>query len=544
MLNVHEVGYETDGKEIFSNIDFNINPKDRIGLIGDNGVGKSLLLKILVGDIQPTSGEIINPERLRIGLMPQDFSTWLDHTVYDFIEETTGVQEARNKFEEACNKLSTEKEDDNVLLIYQEAQDKYTQLEVYNFHQRLKKSLKKAGVGEIDTNLRLGEISGGQRTKIALAAIFADKHDLLLLDEPTNNLDQEGIIVLETYIEHSSASFVLVSHDRRFLRNASKKIIELLGGNNGVQEYTLGYDEYVEAKKNRYESDTHHHDQYVKKCKQIEKQIKKMNSNVVSVSSNRSRTDNDKLNTNFRKEKASNSISSRLTSLKTKSEQVKRVDPPEEPISLNFTFTEPEKLDSSNRLISVENLVIEYTHNNSISTIGPISFNIYGKERIALIGNNGSGKTSIINAVLGSNKFIKEGQIRLSPSIRIGYIDQNQSLPLMNSNALDNLRTLCPNIPQNEIMHLLVKFNIERQSITYTPAYKLSGGERAKIILAGIVANQSNIIILDEPTNNLDITTTDALETAISSYRGALLVVSHDREFIQNLSIEQTISIK
>ncbi len=212
MLNIKEIGLEIEGNEIFSNVNFDISIGDKISLVGENGVGKSSLLKILSGNIQPSNGFIHKQKDLEISLMPQNLDKWEDNTVYEFTEEFTGVKKARENFDEACNNLTqiyTPKQS----FIYEKSLKKYEHLGVYDFEQRLKKSLNNVGLKDLDINTRLKEISGGQKNRIALSAILTSKKDLILLDEPTNNLDSEGILILEKFINQSKSSFIIVSHN-------------------------------------------------------------------------------------------------------------------------------------------------------------------------------------------------------------------------------------------------------------------------------------------------------------------------------------------
>ena len=258
MIDLNRVNYATGSKEILHDVSFSINTGDKVGLVGSNGAGKTTLLRLINGDLTPTSGEIIKTNE-EIGILPQDMRDWLDHSVYEFIEEVTGVKDAREQFDEQCANLEHDSSE-RTLLLYADALEKYDKFEVASFDANLEKALKRADISSIDTGKEIGNFSGGQRTRIALAAVFASRYDVVLLDEPTNNLDDRGVVVLEKFIEGSNAAFLMVSHDRRFLRNATSRIIELMGGDQGMRQYGLGYDEYVEARErakqatfNRYE---------------------------------------------------------------------------------------------------------------------------------------------------------------------------------------------------------------------------------------------------------------------------------------------------
>ena len=260
MVQLHNVSYETPNHHLFHDVSFSINTGDRIGLVGLNGVGKTTLLSIVNGDIEQTSGSILSYGET-IGIVLQDMSAWLDRTVYDFLEEATGIKQVREQLEEQCRNLAIDSSEKS-LLLYAEALEKYNKFETSSFDTNIERVLTQAGLARINGDYKIGDLSGGQRTRIALAAIFVAKYDVILLDEPTNNLDQSGVAMLEEFIKSSPASFLIVSHDRRFLRNVTTQIIELTYGDKGIRQYSLGYDEYVEARKREKESIVHTYEQY------------------------------------------------------------------------------------------------------------------------------------------------------------------------------------------------------------------------------------------------------------------------------------------
>ena len=216
MLNIRKLEVEIGNKSIFSNVSFDIAPGDKIGLIGDNGVGKSSLLKAISGEIPYSTGNIVKSKGMEISLMPQDLNKWVDNTVYDFTSEFTGVKEIQEKFTESCKSLS-ENSNSKQLLIYEDISNKYQRLGVVDFEIRLHKSLHNVGLKDISQYTYIGDLSGGQKTRVALSAVLSSKQDLILLDEPTNNLDTKGVTILEKFIHNSKAGFIIVSHDSIFL---------------------------------------------------------------------------------------------------------------------------------------------------------------------------------------------------------------------------------------------------------------------------------------------------------------------------------------
>lgn len=535
MVNLNRVDYAIGSKEILHDVSFSINTGDKIGLVGPNGAGKTTLLRLINDDLSPTSGEIIRNNK-EIGILPQDMREWLDHSVYEFIEEVTGVKDAREQFDEQCANLGYDSSE-RTLLLYADALDKYDKFEVASFDTNLEKALRRAGISSINTSRKIGNFSGGQRTRIALAAVFASHYDIVLLDEPTNNLDDKGVVVLEKFIEGSDAAFLMISHDRRFLRNTTSRIIELTGDDQGIRQYGLGYDEYVEAREKAKQATFDRYERYEKEKKRLDRAAKAARIKANSAGSNRSNSDNDKLTAHFRKEKAASGLASAASSMNSRLGQLEEPGRPEEDVSLRFLF----KNEASKRLklLSVSNLEIDY---GSGRVIGPVSLSIRTGDKILLKGKNGSGKTSVIRGIIGDNP-VSSGDVHTNKQANVIYVDQNQTLPLPDDSALNNIRYLAPSLELHDAINLLIRFNLKKDIIQATPGSELSGGERAKVLLAGIAANSAGLLILDEPTNNLDIPTIEALEHALKNYSGGVLIVSHDRDFVQKIGITNTISI-
>jgi ATPase subunit of ABC transporter with duplicated ATPase domains len=533
MIDLRKVSYETGGRKIIDNVSFSINERDRLGLVGRNGVGKTTLLHLMSGDLQPTSGEIIRNNH-EIGLLPQDMSDWLDYSIIDFVKQVTGVKSAEEQFDASCQRLE-KTQDDNTLMIYADALDKYNRFEVADFDHRLEAALEKAKLKDVNVYREIGQLSGGQKTRVALAALFSSRYDAILLDEPTNNLDTEGIAVLEKFIGESSATFVLVSHDRRFLRNIATRIIELTGGDPPVHQYDLGYDEYMERRDADRAAIQNSYDKYETEKKRLKRAEREAHIRANSAAHGSRASDGDKLTNNFRKERAASSIARAAGALTSRAEQLIEPERPQEAVDLKFAFqNESEKRVN---LLTVNDLTVNFHE----KILGPVSFSLQNGEHILLNGPNGSGKTSLLRAIVGQIPA-SDGQANYGSQTRTIYVNQNQDVPEPQKSAIENLKALAPHLEPHEIINTLLRFGIAKNAIN-TQADSLSGGERAKILLAGIAANQANLLIMDEPTNNLDIPTVEALENALRGYVGGVLLVSHDRDFVNSLKIDREIHL-
>lgn len=535
MVDLKKISYETGSRELFRNVSFTINAGDKIGLVGPNGVGKTTLLKIINGDLKPTFGNVILSGE-KIGILPQNLNEWLDKTVYNFIEEVTGVKSAREEFNTQCERLAQDTSE-NTLLNYNKALEQYEKFEVANFDATIKKALSRATLRDINPERRLDTFSGGQRTRIALAAIFASRYDLILLDEPTNNLDDNGVALLEDFISNSPVSFLIVSHDRRFLRNATKQIIELVG-NKGINKYNLGYDEYIKARAKDRQAMINRYEQYEKEKKRLRRVARDAKIRANSAGSNRKKSDGDKLNEHFRKERASSNLASASSGAESRLQQLDEPERVEDEIAIKFTFDEVSSKKCS--LVSVRSLSISH---DGKKIIGPVTFNVRPSDRILIQGENGSGKSSLLNLIMDNSLSYRSGEVIKNENVKTIYMNQSQTLPLENSSPLDNLRHLSPELELHDAINTLIRFGLDKRTISSTRAADLSGGERAKVLLAAMSTSSPDLIILDEPTNNLDIPTIEALELALNRYRGGVVVVSHDRDFVENIGITKKIKI-
>lgn len=535
MVDLKRISYETGNRELFRNVSFTINAGDKIGLVGPNGVGKTTLLKIINGDLKPTFGNVILSGE-KIGILPQNLNKWLDKTVYSFIEEVTGVKSAREEFAAQCERLAQDTSE-NTLLNYNKALEQYEKFEVANFDATIKKALSQATLRDINPERRLDTFSGGQRTRIALAAIFASRYDLILLDEPTNNLDDNGVALLEDFISNSPVSFLIVSHDRRFLRNATKQIIELVG-NKGINKYNLGYDEYIKARAKDRQAMINRYEQYEKEKKRLRRVARDAKIRANSAGSNRKKSDGDKLNEHFRKERASSNLASASSGAESRLQQLDEPERVEDEIAIKFTFDEVSSKKCS--LVSVRSLSISH---DGKKIIGPVTFNVRPSDRILIQGENGSGKSSLLNLIMDNSLSYRSGEVIKNENVKTIYMNQSQTLPLENSSPLDNLRHLSPELELHDAINTLIRFGLDKRTISSTRAADLSGGERAKVLLAAMSTSSPDLIILDEPTNNLDIPTIEALELALNRYRGGVVVVSHDRDFVENIGITKKIKI-
>jgi len=533
MLTLKNISYSIDDRNIFSNVNFSINKNDRIGLIGDNGAGKTTLLKIIAGQIKQNQGVVIKKD-ISVKLMPQNLESFLNLTVYDFFEHISGKGKLKHNLEQSFDEMEKNPSLENISN-YNEMLDIYNRNDVENFDNSVQAAIQKMSFSAEDLNKKLSEFSGGQRARISIAAISLTAQDIFLLDEPTNNLDHSGINELEKFIDNSNSSFVIVTHDRNLLRKKCTKIIELVGGNNGVNVFNQGYDEYVKNRDKIREANIKKYELHQDNIDKLNNAAKSLQNKANNLLKKMPKTkDNEKLARNARSEKSSKTLNKAYKSIKSRISHSIEIEKPKDLASLKIDITNPTKRTT---LLTVKDLSVIYP---SGFRVGPLNLYLKSGDRIEINGSNGSGKTSLIKGIMGHDLLKLEGNSRIGTQNFV-YINQDQELPLMSNTALDNIRFMSPQLPEHDAINLLLKFNLNKNVVQAVKAMDLSGGERAKVLLASISANDSDLILMDEPTNNLDIISIEAIEKALSEYTGGMLVISHDKEFLKNLNINKVV---
>lgn len=500
MIEIRNLSYEIKGQKIINDLSFSIGSKERIGLVGPNGTGKSTLLKIIAGLLEPTEGIINNPKKSLICYAPQEFS-----------------REDNNK---------------SIWEVYQNYTDRPLKYE-------MESALSKIGLNNIPLSRRVGTLSGGQKSKLILALIEISGADVLLLDEPTNNLDLSGLKYLEEYINSSPSSFIVVSHDRRFLKNTVNKIIYIDKRYDKFKIFPSGYDEmqkYRQAEKEKQEKD---YNNFITEKNRLENAYKLQKSRALAASKSRKLKDNDKGAFKSRRQKASNRLMSSAKAIEARLDRIDVAQKPETPLDLNYAFAQNATHLGSD-IAKLESVNFKYDDTGII--IGPISLSIHRGDKIIILGDNGTGKSTIIKGLM--KKIVPtSGSLSVGPSVSFGLIDQDQTLPSPNETILQNFKLLSglgknDTKTEGKYREILYRFGIDANA--NTRGKELSPGERTRVILAALAIKGCNVLILDEPTNHLDIEASEELEQALKNYRGSYIVISHDREFIDNIGANKT----
>ena len=508
MISLDNLTVSYGGWTLFDNISFLINPKDRIGLVGKNGAGKTTLLRLIIGEQQPTSGAVTIGSECTIGYLPQ---TMRVHDTTTLVEETGKAFEEVLRLEAEIAKLTEEislrddyESDSYADLLHRlnEAQDLYQMLGGETRDADIEKTLLGLGFKRSDFNRPTAEFSGGWRMRIELAKLLLRRPSIFLLDEPTNHLDIESIQWLEEYLKNYNGAVLLISHDRAFLDNVTTRTVELSLGH--ITDYKVPYSKYVVLRAERREQQLAAYENQQRMIEKTEEFIEK-----------------------FRyKPTKSNQVQSRIKAL----ERLERLEIDEEDLShLNIKF--PPAPRSGQVVAEIKEAGMSFGEKHVFSGA---DFTIEKGDRIALVGRNGEGKTTLARMLIGQ-LMPTEGSIRLGANVNIGYYAQNQD-DLMDGEftVYDTLDRVAVGDIRTRLRDILGAFLFRGEDID-KKVKVLSGGERARLAMARMMLEPRNLLVLDEPTNHMDMRSKDILKEAILKYDGTVVVVSHDREFLDGM---------
>ena len=507
MVSVDGLAVEFGGTTLFSDISFQINEKDRIALMGKNGAGKSTLLKILAGVRQPTRGRVTAPKDCVIAYLPQHLMTEDGRTVFEEASMAfSHLKEMEREIEVLNNELATRTDyesEDYMALIEKVAtmSEKFYAIDLTHFEEDVEKALLGLGFERSDFTRPTSDFSGGWRMRIELAKLLLQDPDVLLLDEPTNQLDIESIQWLEHFLTESARAVVVISHDRKFVDNITTRTIEVTMGR--IYDYKVNYSKYLELRKERRE-------QQMKQYEEQQKMIQETKDYIERFKGTYSKT---------------LQVQSRVKML----EKLQIIEVDEEDTSaLRLKF--PPSPRSGNYPVTMEDVGKRYGDHR---VFGGVNLTVERGNKIAFVGRNGEGKSTLVKCIMGEIEH--EGTLTLGHNVQIGYFAQNQASLL--DGELTVFQTI-DDVAQGEIRtkirDLLGAFMFGGEEST-KKVKVLSGGERTRLALLKLLLNPVNLLILDEPTNHLDLKTKDILKQALVAFDGTLIVVSHDRDFLDGL---------
>jgi ATP-binding cassette subfamily F protein 3 len=507
MLNVYNLSVAFQGEYLFEEISFQLRAGDRVGLVGKNGAGKSTLLKILAKDLAPDSGEMASDKQIKIGFLKQDI---------DFVQGRTVLEEAYQAFEEI--KATEAKMDDinhqlvtrtdydsdeyhDLMVAISDVTHHYEILGGYNYQGDTEKILQGLGFKREEFDKKTEEFSGGWRMRIELAKLLLQSNDILLLDEPTNHLDIESIIWLESFLNNYNGAVVIVSHDKMFLDNVTNRTIEISLGR--IYDYNKPYSKYLVLRQELREQQLASQKNQEKQIQQTERLIEKF--------------------------RAKASKASMAQSLIKKLDKVDRIEVDEDDNAvMNVRF--PISVQPGKVVIEVENVSKNYGKNHVLDGVNMM---IERGIKTAFVGQNGQGKSTLAKIIVG--EIAHQGTVKLGHNVQIGYFAQNQADYLDgNITVLDTMINAANEKNRSKVRDILGSFLFRGEEVEKFVRV-LSGGERNRLALAKLLLQPLNVLVMDEPTNHLDIKSKNVLKESLKSFEGTLILVSHDRDFLQGL---------
>lgn len=494
---------EFQGEPLTSPLTFNIDENEKIALIGSNGCGKSTLIKMLIGELEPDKGHVTLSKNCTIGYLSQSVISDLSHTLYEEAEEVFKPLMEEEKFlEDLCEKIAEDPSNTELLNTYSHREPLFREKDGYNFRYKIRLILNYFKFKEEDYNRPITSFSGGERMKIAFAKLLLLNPSLLILDEPTNHLDISTIEWLEEYLKSYKGAILFVSHDRYFINSLATRVLEIEKGK--LESYSGNYDKYAAEKKVRYESQLKLYLKEEKQKQKLEWFIKFYMPKPRFVSHAHDRE-------------------KKLARL----EKTRVEKPTEVKNKVHIDFQG--KLRVGKRVFETKELAVGYDK----PLISDIEFSFFGGDKLAIMGDNGSGKTTFIKTLLGKIKPYS-GKICFYDNFNIGYLPQDGLLIRSNKTVLDYFRDLFPLLTLQEVYNTLGAFDFSREDDEKI-VDNLSGGEKMRLVLSTLVEQKYDILVLDEPTNHLDMMTKEELIEAIGKYKGSIIIISHDRSFVDNL---------
>ncbi len=507
MISVDNLVVDFGATRLLENVSFVINDKDRIALVGKNGAGKSTLLKILAGEMTPTQGSVATSKSISIGYLPQVMPISDSTTVFEEAQKPfatiialAGQIESMQKELQSRNDHET-KSYQELIANYTQAQEQFGIIGGNDYKADIEKTLAGLGFKRSDLNRPTAEFSGGWRMRIELAKILLQNPDVLLLDEPTNHLDIESMQWLENFLASKAKAVMLVSHDRAFINNVTNRTIEIECGK--IYDYKVKYDKFTELRKQRRQQQLRAYENQRKAIAQTEEFIERFRYKATKAVQ----------------------VQSRIKQLE-KLERVTIDDEDNTTISVKF----PEAERSGNYPVITDQLEKAY---GSHIVLKGVTITINRGEKVAFVGRNGEGKSTLVKCIMGETPF--EGQLKLGHNVKIGYFAQNQAQLLDEKlTVLETVDNMAHSQTKAKTRDILGAFMFGNDAVS-KKVQVLSGGERARLAMAALLMQPVNLLILDEPTNHLDMRSKEVLKQAIKNFNATAIIVSHDRDFLDGL---------
>lgn len=518
ILDVNKLGKNFGYGKLFEDISFSLNEGESISIVGPNGCGKSTLLKMIAGIERKDTGTVSIKKEAKVAYLDQTGSRVdYDRPVYEVLKDAFGdIKKMGDELKRLQEMMESDffigEKYDKILERYCYLTEKFSMVGGYDMEMNINTVVEGLKIDKALLDQSYNDLSGGEKTLVQLGKALLIKPDLLLLDEPTNHLDIERIEWLENYIKSFKGASIIVSHDRYFLDRMSNKILDLDDGVGKV--YSTNYSGFLDEKQRDFEKQMANYKDQQALIKKLEAEKKYFAERGMATNSS--------------------TLTARAHTLQTKIDRLKQmaVARPKEQRKINVGFSEDRK--SSKKVIGTENLIVETPDGRKI--LDGISVDIRAGERVALIGSNGSGKSTFVKTIMSEQELPVQGEVTVGPSVKIGYLPQIITFPNGEQQLLEYFKNTV-GVNEQKARQILAGFQFYKEDVTKR-VKTLSGGERMRVKLAELLQEKINTLIFDEPTNHIDIPTKEVLEDAIEDFNGTLIFVSHDRYFINKFADE------
>lgn len=511
ILSCNNINKSFGVESILEDISFSVNEGDKIGIVGVNGTGKTTLFKIITGIYGYDSGDIYTAKNCRLGYLEQNTNLYSDRTVYEEVlsvfSNLVQAEENLRKLEHEISEHSTTEnteELDNMMNMYSKKLEEFEENNGYGYKSEVIGTLRGLGFRDDEMDKKVNVLSGGEKTRVLLGKLLLSKPSLLMLDEPTNHLDSESVEWLEAFLRAYNGTVMTISHDRYFLDQSVNRIFEI--SNRKLTTYNGNYTDYQKQSKIQKELEQKRYENQQREIKKQEESIERLKA--------------------YGREKHLKRARSKEKML----DKIDRLDRPDgDKKRAKFRFQRSHQ--SGRDVLQVEDISKSYNEKNIFKDV---SFDIYRGEKVALIGPNGVGKSTLFKMIMGDEKKMA-GEIRIGQNVEISYFHQEQKTLNLNNTIIDEIWDSNPKLNQTDVRNLLGAFLFYGEDV-FKEIKTLSGGERARVAILKLMLSNSNLLLLDEPTNHLDIDSKEVLEEAIENYDGTVFTISHDRYFINKIA--------